>query len=127
MKKQQINQIGGIVRALAAAIGGSLMTFGVFNEAESASVVMLSGAVITAATGIWSVVNKRQAAVLSEPLISAKELPPRITFEDRSDGTTDIRLVTGVMTGEPTKAQHNALAVFNGLSVGIEDANREQS
>lgn len=59
MTKQQINKIGGIVRALTGAIGGAMVTFGALTEAESAAVVMLAGAVITAATGIWSVINKR--------------------------------------------------------------------
>lgn len=52
-------QIGGIVRAVVSAIGGYLVGKG-YIDSETALAV--TGAVVTLATAIWSVVSKRPAA-----------------------------------------------------------------
>lgn len=49
-------QIGGIVRAVVSAIGGYLVGKG-YIDSETALAV--TGAVVTIATAIWSVVAKR--------------------------------------------------------------------
>lgn len=52
-------EVGGIVRALAAALGGYLVGQGLV-DAETATI--LGGAVTTIAVALWSVWNKRKAA-----------------------------------------------------------------
>ncbi len=51
-------QVGGIVRALAAAVGGYFVGQGVI-DAETATA--LAGAAVTIATAIWSVWAKKRA------------------------------------------------------------------
>ncbi len=52
-------EIGGIVRAVVAAIGGILVGKGVI-DAQTATAV--AGAVATIAVAVWSIVSKRKAA-----------------------------------------------------------------
>ena len=52
-------EIGGIVRALASALGGYLVGKGLV-DAETATT--LGGAATTIAVALWSVWNKRKAA-----------------------------------------------------------------
>lgn len=52
------DQIGGIVRAVAAAVGGYLVGKGVIDEQTAAAV---SGAVVTIAVAAWSVWSKKKA------------------------------------------------------------------
>jgi hypothetical protein len=52
-------QLGGIVRAIAAALGGYLVGQGVV-DAETATT--LAGAVTTIAVAVWSIWAKRNAA-----------------------------------------------------------------
>lgn len=52
------DQIGGIVRALAAAVGGYFVGQGVI-DAETATA--LAGAAVTIATAIWSVWSKKKS------------------------------------------------------------------
>ena len=52
-------QIAGIVRAIAAAGGGYLVGKGFLDEQTAAA---LSGAVVTLAVAVWSVMSKRPAA-----------------------------------------------------------------
>lgn len=49
--------IGGIVRAVLAALGGYLVGKGYFDQA---AVNELVGAGVVIATGVWSVLNKRK-------------------------------------------------------------------
>ena len=52
-------QIAGIVRAIVAALGGSLVAKGVV---DSETVLAVSGAVATLAVAAWSVWSKRKSA-----------------------------------------------------------------
>jgi hypothetical protein len=52
-------EVGGIVRALASALGGYLVGKGMV-DAETATT--LGGAATTIAVALWSVWNKRKAA-----------------------------------------------------------------
>jgi len=52
-------QIGGIVRAVVAAVGGILVGKGVI-DAQTATAV--AGAVATIAVAVWSVIAKRSVA-----------------------------------------------------------------
>lgn len=49
-------QIAGIVRAIAAAIGGYLVGKGIIDESTATSI---AGAAATIATAIWSVFAKK--------------------------------------------------------------------
>jgi len=49
-------QVGGIVRALAAAIGGYFVGQGVIDAETS---VALAGAAVTIATAVWSIWAKK--------------------------------------------------------------------
>jgi hypothetical protein len=51
------DQVGGIVRALAAALGGFLVGKGILDEATAAAV---SGAAVTLAVAVWSVWSKQE-------------------------------------------------------------------
>lgn len=51
-------QVGGIVRAIAAAVGGYFVGQGVI-DAETATA--LAGAAVTIAVAVWSVWTKKQA------------------------------------------------------------------
>lgn len=53
------DELGGIVRAIVAAIGGIAVTKGYL---DNATVVTISGAVATIVVAVWSVVAKRRAA-----------------------------------------------------------------
>lgn len=52
-------QIGGIVRAVVAAIGGYFVGKGI---TDAATVTTISGAVATLAVAVWSVISKKPAA-----------------------------------------------------------------
>ena len=52
-------QIGGIVRAVVSAIGGYLVGKG-YIDSETA--VAVTGAVVTIAVAVWSIVSKRPTA-----------------------------------------------------------------
>jgi hypothetical protein len=49
-------QVGGVVRALASAIGGYLVGRGII---DSAMAVSLTGVAVTIATAVWSVWTKK--------------------------------------------------------------------
>lgn len=49
--------IGGIVRALLAALGGVLVTKGVV---DNGTVESIAGAAAVIVTGVWSVLSKRR-------------------------------------------------------------------
>lgn len=51
-------EIGGIVRAVAAALGGYLVGKGMLSETMASD---LAGAVVIIATAVWSVIAKRKA------------------------------------------------------------------
>jgi hypothetical protein len=51
--------IGGIVRALVSAIGGYLVGKGTI---DSETAVAITGAAVTIATAVWSVISKKKAA-----------------------------------------------------------------
>lgn len=53
------DQVGGIVRALAAAAGGYLVGQGLIDEQTAAAV---GGALVTIAVAVWSVWTKKKAA-----------------------------------------------------------------
>ena len=52
-------QIGGIVRALASAIGGYLIGKGI-TDAETVATV--GGALATVSVAVWSILSKRKPA-----------------------------------------------------------------
>lgn len=52
-------EVGGVVRAVVAALGGVAVTKGL-TDAET--VVALAGAAATIAVALWSIVAKRRAA-----------------------------------------------------------------
>lgn len=53
------DELGGIVRAIVAAIGGIAVTKGYL---DNATVVTISGAVATIVVAVWSVIVKRRTA-----------------------------------------------------------------
>lgn len=53
------DQVGGIVRAIAAAGGGYLVGKGLIDEETAAAI---GGAVVTIAVAVWSVWTKKKAA-----------------------------------------------------------------
>ena len=60
MTKKQQAELGGLVRALAAAIGGCLVTFNTLTPDQSNALVAVAGAAVIAFTGIWSICAKRK-------------------------------------------------------------------
>lgn len=52
------DEVGGIVRAVVAAVGGYFVGRGLV---DSETVATVGGAVATIAVAVWSVVNKRKA------------------------------------------------------------------
>lgn len=50
--------IGGIIRALLAAFGGSLIANGLVTEAD---ITAISGGIVTFVTIGWSIYNKKKA------------------------------------------------------------------
>ena len=51
------NEVGGIVRAVVAGLGGILVAVGYTDER---TVSLIAGATATVGTAVWSVVAKRQ-------------------------------------------------------------------
>jgi hypothetical protein len=52
------SEIGGIARTLLACAGGILVARGYL---DNATMVALSGALVTIGTGAWSIISKRKA------------------------------------------------------------------
>jgi glycerol-3-phosphate dehydrogenase len=53
------DEIGGIVRAILAALGGVAVGKGWM---DNATMITISGALATLAVGVWSIVAKRRTA-----------------------------------------------------------------
>ena len=56
------DQIGGIIRAVLAALGGVVIGKG---WVDSATFTLLSGAVVTIATALWSMYSNRSGKVIA--------------------------------------------------------------
>ena len=52
-------QLGGIVRAIVAAVGGYFVSKGVV---DNATMVAISGAVATLAAAVWSIISNKPKA-----------------------------------------------------------------
>lgn len=57
------DQILGIIRHVLTAIGAILTLKGILDEATALSIV---GAIMTAVSGIWSIVDKSDQSILSK-------------------------------------------------------------
>lgn len=55
------DQIGGIVRAIVAAIGGYFVGKGVI---DGSTVATIAGAVATLATAVWSIITNKPGTVI---------------------------------------------------------------